>query len=239
LLGGAVALPVALRIAFAQAYPSRPVRIVVGVPPSGTFDIVARLIGQWLSEQLRQEFIIENRPGAATNVGTDAVAHAPADGYTVLLAGSPAAINATLYDKLDFNFTADIALVAAIERMPLVMVVNPSLPAKTVPEFISYAKANPGRINMGSGGIGATGHVSGELFKMMAGVKMAHVPYRGEAPALTDLLGGQVQVVFATVGSSIAYVKAGSLRPLAVTADTRLDALPDVPPLAEFLPGYP
>jgi tripartite-type tricarboxylate transporter receptor subunit TctC len=239
LLGGAVALPVALRIAFAQAYPSQPVRIVVGVPPSGTFDIVARLIGQWLSEQLRQEFIIENRPGAATNVGTDAVAHAPADGYTVLLAGSPAAINATLYDKLDFNFTADIALVAAIERMPLVMVVNPSLPAKTVPEFISYAKANPGRINMGSGGIGATGHVSGELFKMMAGVKMAHVPYRGEAPALTDLLGGQVQVVFATVGSSIAYVKAGSLRPLAVTADTRLDALPDVPPLAEFLPGYP
>jgi tripartite-type tricarboxylate transporter receptor subunit TctC len=167
------------------------------------------------------------------------VAHAPADGYTVLLAGSPAAINATLYDKLNFNFTADIAPVAAIERMPLVMVVNPSLPAKTVPEFISYAKANPGRINMGSGGIGATGHVSGELFKMMAGVKMAHVPYRGEAPALTDLLGGQVQVVFATVGSSIAYVKAGSLRPLAVTADTRLDALPDVPPLAEFLPGYP
>jgi tripartite-type tricarboxylate transporter receptor subunit TctC len=238
LAAGAAAVPLVSQIAPAQAYPSRPVRIVVGVPPGGTFDIVARLIGQWLSERLGQQFVIENRPGAATNVGTDVVAHAPADGYTLLLAGSPAAINATLYDKLNFNFMRDIAPVAAIERMPLVMAVNPSLPAKTVPEFIGYAKANPGKINMGSGGIGSTGHVSGELFGMMAGVKMAHVPYRGEAPALTDLLGGQVQVVFATVGSSIAYVKAGSLRPLAVTADTRLDALPGVPPLAEFLPGY-
>jgi tripartite-type tricarboxylate transporter receptor subunit TctC len=238
LSAGAVVLPVGPRMARAQAYPSRPVRIVVGVPAGGTFDIVARLIGQWLSERLGQQFIIENRPGAATNVGTEFVAHAPADGYTLLLAGSPGAINATLYDKLNFNFINDIAPVAAIERMPLVMEVNPALPAGTVPEFIDYAKANSGRINMGSGGIGSTGHVAGELFKMMAGVKMAHVPYRGEAPALTDLLGGQVQVVFATVGSSIAYIKAGSLRALATTADARLSLLPDLPALVEFLPGY-
>lgn len=178
LAAGAVALPLVSQTAPAQAYPSRPVRIVVGVPAGGTFDIVARLIGQWLSERLGQQFVIENRPGAATNVGTDIVAHAPADGYTLLLAGSPAAINATLYDKLNFNFMRDIAPVAAIERMPLAMAVNTSLPAKTVPEFVSYAKANPGKINMGSGGIGSTGHVSGELFGMMAGVKMAHVPYR-------------------------------------------------------------
>jgi tripartite-type tricarboxylate transporter receptor subunit TctC len=228
------------RVARAQVYPSRPVRIVVGVPAGGTFDIVARLIGQWLAERLGQQFVIENRPGAATNVGTDLVAHAAADGYTLLLTGSPNAINATLYDprKLNYNFIRDIAPVASIERMPLAMAVNPSFPAKTVPEFISYAKANPTQVNQGSGGIGSTGHVSGELFKMMSGVTMAHVPYRGEAPALTDLLGGQVQVVFATAGSLIGYLKAGSLRPLAVTSQTRLDLLPDVPPLAEFLPGY-
>jgi tripartite-type tricarboxylate transporter receptor subunit TctC len=236
----AVALPAGSRVARAQAYPSRPVRIVVGVPAGGTFDIVARLIGQWLSERLGQQFVIENRPGAATNVGTDLVAHAPADGYTLLLTGSPNAINATLYDprKLNYNFIRDIAPVASIERMPLVMAVNPAFPAKTVPEFISYAKANPARVNQGSGGIGSTGHVSGELFKMMTGVTMAHVPYRGEAPALTDLLGEQVQVVFSTAGSLIGYLKAGSLRPLAVTSETRLALLPDVPPLAEFLPGY-
>jgi tripartite-type tricarboxylate transporter receptor subunit TctC len=198
---GATAAPALSRIAWAQAYPTRPVRIVVGVPAGGTFDLVARLIGQWLSERLGQQFVIENRPGAATNVGTDMVAHAAADGYTLLLAGSPGAINETLYDKskLNFDFVRDIAPVASIERMPLVMAVNPALPVKTVPEFISYAKANPARINQGSGGIGSTGHVSGELFKMLAGVPMAHVPYRGEAPALTDLLGGQVQVVFSTL----------------------------------------
>jgi tripartite-type tricarboxylate transporter receptor subunit TctC len=240
LAASAAALPAMPRVARAQVYPSRPVRIVVGVPAGGTFDIVARLIGQWLSERLGQQFIIENRPGAATNVGTDLVAHAPADGYTLLLTGSPNAINATLYDprKLNYNFIRDIAPVASVERMPLAMAVNPPFPAKTVPEFISYAKANPTQVNQGSGGIGSTGHVSGELFKMMSGVTMAHVPYRGEAPALTDLLGGQVQVVFATAGSLIGYLKAGSLRPLAVTSQTRLDLLPDVPPLAEFLPGY-
>jgi tripartite-type tricarboxylate transporter receptor subunit TctC len=225
LAASAAALSTMSRFAWAQAYPSRPVRIVVGVPAGGTFDIVARLIGQWLSERLGQQFIIENRPGAATNVGTDLVAHAPADGYTLLLTGSPNAINATLYDprKLNYNFIRDIAPVASIERMPLVMAVNPAFPAKTVPEFISYAKANPARVNQGSGGIGSTGHVSGELFKMMTGVTMAHVPYRGEAPALTDLLGEQVQVVFSTAGSLIGYLKAGSLRPLAVT--TRRDWL--------------
>jgi tripartite-type tricarboxylate transporter receptor subunit TctC len=191
-----------------------------------------------LSERLGQQFVIENRPGAATNIATELVAHSAPDGYTLLVVGSPAAINATLYDKLNFNFLTDIAPVAAIERMPLVMNVNPALPARTVPEFISYAKANVGKVNMGSGGIGSTGHVAGELFKLLADVRMAHVPYRGEAPALTDLLGAQVQVVFATMGSSIGYIKAGSLRPLAVTADVRLNMLPDVPSLAEFLSGY-
>jgi tripartite-type tricarboxylate transporter receptor subunit TctC len=237
---GAAALPLLPRTASAQAYPSRPVRIVVGVPAGGTFDLVARLIGQWLSERLGQQFVIENRPGAATNVSVDVVAHASADGYTLLLAGSPSAINATLYEKgkLNFDFMRDIAPVAGIERMPLVMAVNPALPVKTVPEFISYAKANPTQINQGSGGIGSTGHVSGELFKMLAGVSIAHVPYRGEAPALTDLLGGQVQVVFSTAGSIMSYLKAGSLRALAVTTEARLEALSDVPPLADFLPGY-
>jgi tripartite-type tricarboxylate transporter receptor subunit TctC len=235
LSAGTAALP---KLAHAQAYPSRAVRIVVGASAGGTFDLVARLIGRWLSERLGEQFVIENRPGAGTNIGTELVAHAPADGYTLLLAGSPAAINATLYRNLPFNFISDIAPVASIERMPLVMAINPVLPAHSVPAFIDYANANPGKINMGSGGVGSTGHVAGELFMMMAGVKLAHVPYRGEAPALTDLLGGQVQVVFATVGSTIAYVKAGSLTPLAVTAHARLDVLSGVPALAEFLPGY-
>jgi tripartite-type tricarboxylate transporter receptor subunit TctC len=240
LAAGAAALPPSWRIARAETYPSRPVRIIVGVPASGTLDLVARLIGQWLSERLGQQFVIENRPGAATNLGTDMVAHAPADGYTLLLTGSPNAINATLYDrsKLNFDYMRDIAPVASIERIPLIMAVNPTLPVKTVPEFISYAKANPTRINQGSGGIGSTGHVAGELFKMTVGITMAHVPYRGEAPALTDLLGGQVQIVFSTTGSAMGYVKAGSLHALAVTSEKRVDALPDVPPLADFVPGY-
>jgi tripartite-type tricarboxylate transporter receptor subunit TctC len=238
LAAGAAASPAVARLAIAQTYPTRPVRIVVAVPAGGTFDIVARLIAQWLSEHVGQQFIVENRPGAATNIGTDFVAHAPGDGYTLLLAGSPAAINATLYDNLNFNFVHDIAPVASIESMPLIMAVNPALPPRTVLEFIAYAKANPGKINMGSGGVGSTGHVAGELFGMMAGVKIAHVPYRGEAPALTDLIGGQVQVVFSTAGSAIEFVRAGTLCALAVTSGTRMNVLPDVPSLAEFLPGY-
>jgi tripartite-type tricarboxylate transporter receptor subunit TctC len=238
LTAGAAALPAMARRAAAQAYPGRPVRVIVGVPPGGTLDIVGRLVAQWLTERLGQQFVVENRPGAATNIASDVVAHAPADGYTLLIAASPNAINATLYDNLNFNFIRDIAAVAGVERMPLVMAVNPALPAKTVPEFLAYAKANPGKINMGSGGIGSTGHVSGELFQMMAGIKIAHVPYRGEAPALTDLLGGQVQLVFSTAGSTMQYVKAKTLRALAATSGTRMDVLPDVPPLAEFLPGY-
>jgi tripartite-type tricarboxylate transporter receptor subunit TctC len=233
----AAALAVTPR-AWAQAWPAKPVRLVVGVPPGGTLDIVCRLVAQWLSEHLGQQFVVENRAGAATNLGTDTVAHAPADGYTLLFVGSPAAINATLYDNLNFDFIRDIVPVGSVERMPLVMAVNPALPARTVPEFIAYAKANAGKINMGSGGVGSTGHVSGELFDMMAGIKVAHVPYRGEAPALTDLLGGQVQVVYSTAGSAVAYVKAGKLRALAVTSATRMDVLPDVPAIAEFLPGY-
>jgi tripartite-type tricarboxylate transporter receptor subunit TctC len=234
----AAMLPAMLQIARAQAYPSRPVRIVVRVPPGGTLDIVARLIGQWLSGRLGQQFVIDNRPGAGTNIGTDAVAHAHADGHTLLLVGSPAAINATLYTNLNFNLIRAIAPVAGIERVPLLMVVNPAMPAKSVPEFISHARANPGKINMGTGGIGSTGHVSGELFNMMAGTKIAHVPYRGEPPALTDLIGGQVQVVFATAGSTIQYIKAGTLRALAVSSDTRLKVLPDLSVIADFLPNY-
>jgi len=238
LAAAAAALPFAPHVARAQAYPSRPVRIVVGLPPGGTVDIVARLIGQWLSERLGQKFVIENRPGAGTNIGTGAVAHAPADGYTLLLVASPAAIGATLYANLNFNLLRDIAPVAGIERIPLVMAINPTLPAKTVPEFIGYVKANPGKINMGSGGIGSTGHVSGELFNMMAGIKIAHVPYRGEPQALTDLLGGQVQLVFATAGSTMQYVKAGTLRALAVSSGERQEVLPNLPVIADFLPHY-
>ena len=211
LAAGAASLPVMSRIARAQAYPSRPVHIVVGFPPGGSVDITARLIGQWLSERLGQPFVIENRPGAGTNVGTEAVVRASGDGYTLLLASQTNAVNATLYDKLNYNFIRDIAPVAGISREPNVVVVNPSFPAKTVPEFIAYAKANPGSINFASGGNGSPPHVSGELFKMMTGVNMTHVPYRGGAPALTDLLAGQVQVQFATMSSSIEYIRAGRL----------------------------
>ena len=238
LAAGAAALPAVSRFAWAQTYPSRPVRMIVGFAAGGATDILARLIGQWLSERLGQPFVIENRPGAGSNIATEAVVRAPPDGYTLLLVGSPNAINATLYDKLNFNFIRDIAPVASIIRGALVMVVHPSVPAKTVPEFIAYAKANPGKINMASGGIGGITHIAGELFKMMAGVDMVHVPYRGVAPALTDLLGGQVQVIFANLAPSIEYIRAGKLRALAVTTATRSEALPDIPTVGEFVPGY-
>ena len=238
LAAGALIVPAVPRLAAAENYPTNPIRLVVTVPPAGTFDIVGRLVAQKLSERLGQQIVVENRGGAGTNIGTAVVAHATPDGYTLLLAGSPGAINATLYNNLDFSFARDIAPVASIERAPLIMVVNPTLPAKTVSEFITYAKANPGKVNMGSGGIGSTGHVAGELFNMMAGLKLAHVPYRGEAPAMTDLLAGQVQVVFSTPGSAISYVRAGTLRALAVTGAARMDVLPDVPAIAEPLPGY-
>lgn len=234
----AAALPAASRIARAQTYPTRPVRIVVGFPPGSASDIVARLMGQWLSEHLGQPFVIENRPGAGGNIATEAAVHAPADGYTLLLVGSNDAINATLYGKLSFNLIRDIAPIAGIVRVPQVMVVNPSFPVKTVPEFIVYAKANPGKINFASGGNGSTPHVTGELFKVMAGVNMLHVPYRGLPPALTDLLGGQVQVIFANMPPSIEYIRAGMLRALAVTTATRSEALPEVPTLGDFVPGF-
>ena len=238
LAAGAVALPVLPRIARAQAYPSRPVHLVVPAPAGGSFDITARLMGQWLSERLGQQFVIENRPGAGTNIGTEAVVRAPADGYTLLLVGTPNAINATLYDKLNYNFIRDIAPVAGIIRDPHVLVLNPSVPAKTVPDFIAYAKTNPRKINMASSGIGSGPHIAGELFKMMAGVDMNHVPYRGAAPALTDLLAGQVHVMFATMPSSIEYVRAGKLRALAVTTAKRSDAFPEIPTIGDFVPGY-
>ena len=238
LAAGAAALPAVSRLAREQDYPTRPVRIIVPFAAAGAFDIMARLIGQWLSERLGQPFVIENRPGAGTNIGTETVVKAPPDGYTLLLAGTPNAINATLYEKLNFNFIRDIASVAGISRAPLVMAVHPSVPATTVPEFIAYAKANPGKISMASAGIGAPSHVSGELFKMMAGVNVVHVPYRGAGPALVDLLAGQVQVGFPSMPSSIEYVRAGKLRALAVTSATRSGALPDTPTVGEFLPGY-
>jgi tripartite-type tricarboxylate transporter receptor subunit TctC len=238
LAAGAAALPAVSRFARAQAYPSRAVRLIVPIAPGGAGDITARLIGQWLSERLGQQFVIDNRPGGGTNIGTEAVVRAPADGYTLLMVGGYNAINATLYDRLNFDFLRDIAPVAGITRVPNVMVVHPSVPATTVPQFIAYAKANPGKITMASGGIGSTGHISGELFKMMAGIDMVHVPYRGGGPALNDLLGGQVQVYFATTVSSIGYIRAGRLRALAVTTATRSDALPDIPTVAEFVPGY-
>jgi len=238
LAAGAAALPVMSRLARAQTYPTRPVRIILGFAAGGGADFTARLIGQWLSERLGQQFIIENRPGAGGNIGTEAVVRSPPDGYTLLLAGTPNTINATLYDKLNFNFIRDIAPVAAIIRQPLVMAVHPSVPAKTVPEFIAHAKANPGKINMASGGNGTTPHVAGELFKMMTGVNLVHVPYRGGGPALTDLVAGQVQVYFAQMMASIEYIRAGKLRPLAVTIATRSDALPDIPTVSEFVPGY-
>ena len=213
-------------------------RLIVPVAPAGASDITARLIGQWLSERLGQPFIIENRPGAGNSIGTEAVVRAPADGYTLLLVGGFNAVNATFYDKLNYNFIRDIAPVASIVRTPFVMVVNPSVPAKSVPEFIAYAKANPGRITFGSAGIGGSNHLAGELFKFMAGVNMVHVPYRGIAPALNDLLGGQVQVTFASMPSSIEYISAGRLRALAVTTVSRAEALQDIPTVGEFVPGY-
>jgi len=225
-------------VARAQTYPIQPVRIIVCFAPGGIADIIARLIGQSLSDRLGQPFIIENRAGAGGNIGTEAVVRAPADGYTLLLTGSNDAINATLYEKLNFNFIRDIAPVAGIVRVPNIMVVNLSVPATTVPEFIAYAKANPGKINMASAGTGTPNHMSGELFKLMSGVNMLHVPYRGGGPAVTDLLGGQVQVTFSPMPVSLGYVRAGKLRALAVTTATRSEVLPDVPAVAEFVPGY-
>jgi tripartite-type tricarboxylate transporter receptor subunit TctC len=238
LAAGAAVLPAVSRIAFAQAYPTRPVRIIVGFAPGGTADIIARLMGQWLSERLGQPFIIENRPGGGTNIATEAVVRAPADGYTLLMLSATQAINATLYDKLNFNFIRDIVPVAGTMRVPGIMVVNPSVPANTVPEFIAYAKANAGKLSMASGGIGSAGHISGELFKMMTGINIAHVPYRGGGPALTDLLAGQVQVYFSPMPAAIEYIKAGKLRALAVTTAARSEALPDIATVAEFVPGY-
>jgi tripartite-type tricarboxylate transporter receptor subunit TctC len=238
LAASAAALPTVSRVAWAQAYPSRPVRLVVGAPAGGGFDVVARLMGQWLSQRLGQQFIIDNRPGAGGNIGTEAVVRAPADGYTLLLVTAANTISTTLYEKLTFNLSRDIAPIAGITRVPNVTVVNPSVPSKTVPEFIAYAKAHPGKLNMASGGNGTTAHLSGELFKMMTGIDVVHVPYRGAAPALTGLLGGQVQVMFATMPSSIAYIRAGQLRPLAVTTTTRSDELPEVPTVNDFVPGY-
>jgi len=238
LAAGAAALAGVPQIARAQAYPSRPVRIMVGFAAGSANDILARLMAQWLSERLGQQFIVETRPGASGNLAAEAVARARPDGYTLLLSGSTDAINATLYDNLNFNFIRDIAPVAGIARAPHLMVVHPSFPANTVGEFIAYAKANPGKITMASAGVGSTSHMSGELFKMMAGIDLLHVPYRGQVPALTDLLGGQVQVDFATMPPSIGYVRSGTLRALAVTSPTRSEALPNVPTVGTVLPGY-
>jgi tripartite-type tricarboxylate transporter receptor subunit TctC len=238
LAGTAAALPPFARLARAQTYPSRPVRLFIGFAAGATGDIVSRLMGQWLSQRLGQPFIVENRPGAGTNVATDAVVRAAPDGYTLLYVSPANTINATLYEKLSFNFLRDIAPVARIGSQPNAMLVNPLVPARTVPDFIAYAKANPGKINMASSGNGTSVHVSGELFKMMAGIDMVHVPYRGSAPALTDLIGGQVQVMFDGVPASIEHIKTGKLRALAVTTATRLEVLPDIPTVGEFVPGY-
>jgi len=234
----AAALPAVSRSAWAQTYPARPVRIIVATGPAGAPDILARLVGQWLSERLGQQFVTENRPGGGNNIGTEAVVRAPPDGYTLLLVDPSASINATLYDKLNFNFIRDIATVAGLVRMPLVMVVHPSVPATTVPALIAYAKANPGRINMASPGIGTPGHVAGELFKMMTGTEMVHVPYRGGGPALTGLIGAHVQVFFPSTSLSIEQIRAGRLRALAVTTAARWDGLPDIQTVGEFVPGY-
>ncbi len=238
LAAGAAAFAAVSRIAQAQTYPTRLVRVIVPYPPGGPNDILARLMGQWLSGRLGQPFVIDNRPGAGSNIGTEAVVKASPDGYTLLVVGTNSAINATLYETLNFNFIRDIAPIATIIRQPQVMLVNPSFPAKTVPEFIAYAKANPGKINMASAGNGTAPHVAGELFKMMTGVDMIHVPYRGGGPALTDLLAGRVQVMFLGPVGSIEYIKAGKLRALAVTTATRSDALPDIPTVGDFVPGY-
>jgi tripartite-type tricarboxylate transporter receptor subunit TctC len=238
LAAGTLALPALSRIARAQAYPSRTVRIVVGFPAGGVNDIIARLIAEKLTERLRQPFVVENRPGAGSNIATEAVVRAPPDGYTLMMVGPPQVINATLYNNLSFNFMRDIAAVAAVVRTPNVMEVTPSFPAKTVPEFIAYAKDNPGKINMASSGIGTSQHVAGDLFKMMTGTDLLHVPYRGIAPALTDLIGGLVQVMFDPILSSIEHIRSGRLRALAVTSATRMDVLPGVPTVSDFVPGY-
>jgi tripartite-type tricarboxylate transporter receptor subunit TctC len=239
LAAGAVALPAVSRIARAQSYPTRPVRIIVGAPAGGTLDIVARVMGQWLSERLGQPFVIENRPGGAgNNVATEAVVRARPDGYTLLLIAISNALNTTLFESLNYNFLRDIAPVAGIVRVPLVMEVNQSVPARTVPEFIAYARANSGKVNMASAGNGTSPQLAGELFKLMTGVELAHVPYRGSPPALTDMLGGQIQVMFDLMPSSIALIRAGKLRALAVTTATRSEALPDVPTVGESVPGY-
>ena len=238
LAAGSTALAATIPNASAQTYPSRPVRILVGFAAGGNFDIVARLMAQWLLEQLYQPVIVENRPGAGSNIATEAVIRAPADGYTLLLGGAVNAVNATLYPKLNFNFVTDVAPIAGVTRFPNVMTVSASFPAKTVPEFIAYAKENPGKINHGSSGSGTTQHLAGELFKMMTGVNFLHVPYRGAPQAITDLLSGQVQVLFESLPASIPYIKSGQLRALAVTTATRSDALPDLPAMGEFLPGY-
>jgi tripartite-type tricarboxylate transporter receptor subunit TctC len=235
---GAAALPLAAHGARAQAYPSRPVRIIVGVVAGGSPDILARLMGQYLSERLDQPFVIENRPGAGNNIGTEAVVRAPADGHTLLLITPANAINATLYAKLSFNFIHDIAPVGGITQVSNVVLVHPSVPARTIPEFIAYAKANPGKVNMASGGNGTSAHLAGELFKLMTGIELVHVPYRGAGAALPDLLGGQVQVMFGTMPSSIEYIRSGGVRALAVTTEARSDVLPDLPTVADYVPGY-
>jgi tripartite-type tricarboxylate transporter receptor subunit TctC len=234
----AAALPVLPRLAWAETYPSRTVRIIVATTAGGTTDIVARLLGQWLADKLAQPFVVENRTGGGNNIGTEAAARSPADGYTLFMANTVNAINTTLYKNLNYNFTTDLVPVAIVMRSPVIMQVHPSVPARTIPEFIAYAKANPGKVNMGSGGVGSTGHMAGELFQLLSGIKLTHVPYRGESLALTDLLGGQVQIVFATAGSSIQYIKADKLRPLAVTTAERIALLPDLPTLKEFIPDY-
>src|SRR5215217_4918984 len=238
LAAGAAALPAFSHRAKAQAYPARPVRLVIGYTPGGSADLTARLIGQWLSERLGQSFVVENRPGGGTNIATEAVVRAPPDGYTLLLVAPANAINATLYDKLNFNFLRDVEPVAGLIRFPNVVVVNPAVPVKTIPELIAYAKANPGKLNMASSGNGSTIHMSGELFKMLTGIDMVHVPYRGGAPALTDLIAGQVHVMFDNIPTCAEHVKTGKLRGLAVTSTTRSEVLPDLPTVADFLPGY-
>ncbi len=238
LAAGAAALPAMSRVARAQTYPTGPVRIIVPTPPGGVNDMLARLMGQWLSERLGRPFVIDNRPGAGNNIGTEAVVRAPADGYTLLLGSVTNAINASIYDKLKFDFVRDIAPVAGIMRGYTMVVSNPSVPAKTIPEFIAYAKANPGELNFASGGMGHATHVFGELFKMMTGLDLVHVPYRGNAPALTDLLGGQIQVMFFNAPNLQDYIRTGKLRVLAVSSATRVETLPDVPTVAEFVPGY-
>jgi tripartite-type tricarboxylate transporter receptor subunit TctC len=238
LAAGAAALPAVSRFAWAQVYPTRPVRIIVPLAPAGTSDIIARLMGQWLSERLGQQFVVENRTGAGTTLGTEAVVRALPDGYTLLMADVSAAFNATLYDKLNFNFIRDIAPVANVVRVPNVIAVHPSFPAKTVPEFIAHARANPGKVSMATAGIGSLAHVFGELFRMMADVDLVAVPYRGGGPALIGMLSGQVDVIFVPTPASIEYVRAGRLRALGVTSTTRVEILPDLPPVAEFVPGY-